>query len=318
MARAFFCALTPARGAIPRFRVESLDFDGESSITRAMLRSILIALLIILPTTALAESLTVAVSVLPQKRFVERVAGDRVNVIVVVGPGQSPATYDPSPRQMAALADADLFFSMGVPFERTWLPRITSLYPRLKPADTTAGIPRRRMASHRHGDHVHDGEPDPHLWTDPRHAAHMVRRMAEAFAVLDPAGAPIYRANAEGYLVELAALDRELRALLEPVAGGRFLVFHPSWGYFAEAYGLEQVAIETEGKAPGARSLARFIDRARAEGVKAVFVQEQFAAGSARAVAEAVDARLIQVDPLAEDYAANLRRVAVLIAEALE
>jgi len=284
-----------------------------------MFRYFLLALLIVLPATALAEALTVAaVSVLPQKRFVERVAGDRARVIVVVGQGQSPAPYDPTPRQMAALADADLFFTMGVPFERMWLPRITAVYPLLKPADTTAGIPRRRMASHRHGDHDHGGEPDPHLWTNPRHAAHMVHRIAEAFAVLDPEGAPIYRANATVYAAELAVLDRELRALLEPAAGGRFLVFHPSWGYFADAYGLEQVAIEVEGKNPGARALAGFIDRARAEKVKAVFVQSQFAAGSARAVAEAVGATLIQVDPLAEDYAANLRRVAALIAEALE
>lgn len=278
-------------------------------------RALLMAMLLILPAAALAEGLTVAVSVLPLKRFVERVAGDRARVIVLVGPGQSPATYEPTPRQMAALARVDILFPVGVPFERIWLPRIEAANPGLVVTDLSAGIKRRAMTGDHHG-HDH-GELDPHVWTNPVYAGLMVDRIVVALSELDPEGAERYQANAARYLRTLAELDSEIRTLLDPARGKCFLVFHPAWGYFAEAYGLEQVAIEAEGKSPGAKSLRAVIKGARAKGVEAVFVQEQFAASAARAVADALGAELIAVDPLAEDYAQNLRRVARAFAEAL-
>jgi zinc transport system substrate-binding protein len=279
------------------------------------MKRILLLLLLAFPIAALAEPLTVAVSILPQKRFVEKLVGEEVRVIVMVGPGQSPATYEPTPKQMAALSGAELYFSTGLPFERIWLPRIRQACDGLQVVDATRGIPRREMAGH-HG-HDHGGERDPHLWTDPRLVARSLPALAEALAAANPANADRYRAKAVAFAAELEALHQELAELLAVAEGKSFLVFHPSWGYFAEAYGLRQLPIEIEGKTPGARSLAETIDRARAEGVTAIFVQRQFAGGAARAVAEAIDARLIQVDPLAEDYCENLRGTARAFAEAL-
>ncbi len=271
--------------------------------------------LLFLSTAAIAEPITVAVSILPQKYFVEKLAGDEVRVIVVVGPGQSPATYEPTPKQMAALTGADLYLSTGLPFERIWLPRIRQACEELQVVDTTHGIPRRAMVSH-HG-HDHDGERDPHLWTDPGLVARSLPALAEALGAANPAETEHYRKRAADFTAELEALDVEIHTLLAKAAGKCFLVFHPSWGYFADAYELRQLSIEIEGKSPGARSLAATIDRARSEGVEAIFVQRQFAGGAARAVAEALNARLIQVDPLAEDYCENLRDTARAFAEAL-
>ncbi len=280
------------------------------------MKRVLMILLLLLPAAVIAEPITVAVSILPQKRFVEKLVGDEVRVLVMVGPGQSPATYEPTPKQMAALTGAALYLSTGLPFERVWLPRIRQACDGLQVVDTTRGIPRRGMASH-HG-HDHGGERDPHFWTDPGLVARSLPALAEALATANPAGAVRYRARAADFAVELEALDKEIRVLLARAAGKCFLVFHPSWGYFADAYGLRQLPIEIEGKSPGARSLAATIDRARGEGVRAIFVQRQFAGGAARAVAEALDARLIQVDPLAENYCENLRGVARAFAEALQ
>lgn len=266
----------------------------------------------------------VFVSILPQKHFVERVGGERVIVEVLVGPGRSPATYEPTPRQMARLAAADLLLTAGVPFEAVWLPRLRRAHPGLTIRDSTAGIARLAMDARHHdlapavaGKEPDGGRGDPHVWTDPRNASAMAKQIAAALADLDPAGALRYQAGAASFGQAMTALDAELREILVGLAGRRFLVFHPSWGYFAAAYGLEQVAIEVGGKEPGARALSGLIETARAEQIRAVFVQAQFSRALAERVAAEVGAAVITVDPLAEDYAANLRRVAAALAEAL-
>lgn len=289
-------------------------------------------------------TLRVFVSILPQKHFAERVGGDRVAVEVLVGPGRSPATYEPTPRQMTRLAAADLLVTSGVPFEAVWLPRLARAHPDLAIVDGAAGIARLPMNGHRHGDaeepHAggHEQHPttnagpgqdhagheptsgglaDPHVWTSPANASAMAQRIAGALAAVDPAGARQYADGAAAFAAEMTALDIELGERLAGLAGRRFLVFHPSWGYFARAYGLEQVAIEADGKEPGARALAALIASARAEGVRAVFVQAQFSRALADRVAAEIGAEVVVADPLAEDYAANLRRVASALEEAL-
>lgn len=267
-----------------------------------------------------AAPLRVVVSVLPERAFVSAVAGSLATVDVLVGPGRSPATYEPTPRQMAALADAALLLPLGVPFERAWLPRLEAAAPAMRVVDlpAAAGIERLALHGHSHGDApAPGGELDPHLWTDPRLVARLLPPLADALCAADPPHCERYRAGAAAYADTLAALDAELRAILAPVRGRRFLVFHPSWGYFAAAYGLEQVAIEHEGKEPGARALADVIDRARASGLRTIFVQRQFAAGAARAVADAIGGQVLALDPLAPDYTANLRRSARILAAAL-
>lgn len=270
---------------------------------------------------AAAATLRVVVSILPQKAIVEAVAGPHAQVDVLVGPGRNIHTYEPTPKQMAALGEADLVLPIGVPFERAWLPRLAAANPGLPVVDllAAAGIERLPMIGHAHADDdAHgEGELDPHIWTDPRLVARLLPPLVAALADADPMHAAEFAAGAERFAGELAALDAELRALFAGLEGRRFLVFHPSWGYFAAAYGLVQVAIEHEGKEPGARALAGIIEQAKAAGVRTVFVQQQSATASARAVAEAIGGRVVTLDPLAPDYLANLRRSAQAIAEAL-
>jgi len=269
-----------------------------------------------------AAPLRVVVSILPQRAIVEAVGGEFVAVDVLVGPGRNIHTYEPTSRQMTALADADLILPIGVPFELAWLPRLKAAEPALPVLDlpAAAGIARLPLIGHAHSEHgaaEPESELDPHIWTDPLLAARLLPPLAAALAEADPAHAADFAANAARFAAELAALDAEIRALFAGLEGRRFLVFHPSWGYFAAAYGLVQVAIEHEGKEPGARSLAGIIARAKAEGIRVVFVQQQSATASAQAVAEAVGGRIVALDPLAPDYVANLRRSARIIAEVL-
>jgi zinc transport system substrate-binding protein len=279
------------------------------------------------PTLAQAQPpVDVLVSILPQRFIVERVGGERVRVTVLVGPGQTPATFEPSPRQITAVGRARLYFRIGVGFEHAWLPRLRAINPRLEVLDQRDGLPLRGEPAghgHRHGDgedlpgDAHAGT-DPHVWTSPRLVNAMASQVRDTLARLDPPGRPDYDRRLATLRAELDGLDREVRSILEPVQGRRFLVFHPTWGYFADEYGLEQVAIEHEGKEPGARRLGALIDDARARGIRAVFVQRQYSATAAQTVARAIGARVVELDPLSDDYVANTRRVAQAFRDALE
>jgi len=265
--------------------------------------------LLLFTAPALAEGLPVFVSVLPQKYLAERVAGERVAVSVMVGPGQSPATYEPTPRQMARLAAARIYFRIGVPFEGVWVDRLAAANPSMKIIDTGQGI----------GAGGQDGraDEDPHVWTSPLTALHIARTMKDALAAADPEHRAEFESGFNRLAADLQGLDREIRELLGGLEKRKFMVFHPSWGHFADAYGLEQVAIERGGREPGARRLADLIDMARREGIRVIFVQEQFSRRNAEAVARAVGGRVVPVDPLAEDYIDNLRSTAEQFAEAM-
>jgi len=256
------------------------------------------------------------VSILPLKYFVERLAGPRARVRVLVGPGRSPATYEPTPRQMAELSGARLLFRIGVPFEEAWIPRIARMNPGLRIVDLRKGLPLRPESPAGHGRQGRS-RMDPHVWTNPKHVRTMARTIRDALAGVAPADAGVFDGRLAAFLADLDALDREIRETLRGIRRRRFFVFHPAWAYLAEAYGLEQVAIQEGGREPGARTLGDMIEAARRAGVRRLFVQPQFDRRPAEAVAAAVGASVVPLDPLAEDYPENMRRVARALKEAL-
>jgi zinc transport system substrate-binding protein len=263
-----------------------------------------------------APPIDIFVSILPVKHFVERVGGERVVVSVMVEPGRSPATYEPTPQQLTRLAGTELYFRIGVAFEDVWMDRISAANPEMRIIALHDGIALREV-DRIDGDGARTGHKDPHVWTDPRLVEHMAMRIYEALAAQDAAHRGFYEANYGRFAADLQALDRDIRDRLLGLEGSSFMVFHPSWGYFADAYNLRQIPIESGGKEPGARSLQRVIELGQREHVKVIFVQEQFSTRMAETVARALAARVVKVDPLAEDYSSNLRHVANVFAEAL-
>ena len=283
-----------------------------------LVRPFLLSLLFLCSFPALpsdAGKLPVFVSILPQKYFVERIGGEHVRVSVMVGPGQSPATYEPRPRQMAELVSARLFYRIGVAFEEVWMERISAANPGMELLDARDGLILREMepAGGHHHDHDHPrqakGHPDPHIWLSPVMVRAMAARLQDTLIRLDPSNQASYRANYQAFADDLEALTRETRNRLADLKQRSFMVFHPSWGYFADEFDLKQMPIESEGKEPGASTLVRLIEQARAEHISVIFVQQQFSQAPARGLAAAVGARLVAIDPLAEDYLDNLRRV---------
>jgi len=304
----------------------------------------LLLLLLLVPTVGLAEPLRVFASVVPIQTFVQRIGGEHVDARAMVRPGFNPHTYDPTPQQISALAGAALYVRTGVPFEKAWMERIRSANTKMLVLDARDGIDLHEMAAHTHDEPGHDAEhheasghddahdtkqphddrdehdheQDPHVWVSPPLVKHMVGRIRDQLAELDPAHAADFERNHDAFVAELDALDAELHALLDPLPNRKFMVFHPAWGYFADSYGLTQVSIEREGKEPGARGLAALIDQAKQEKIKVVFVQPQFDKRQARQVAQAIDGVVVSVDPLATDYIDNLRKVGRQFAQALE
>ena len=158
---------------------------------------------------------------------------------------------------------------------------------------------------------------DPHLWVVPRHVDHMAVQVEAALERVLPDEQDALRRNLSEFRARVAALDRAIEQLLGDAEGAQFFVFHPAWGYFAEEYGLRQVAVEHEHKEPDPYQLKQLIERAKEAQVRVIFVQPQFDPTSARMVAEETGARVETLDPLAEDWEANLRRAARALAQGL-
>ncbi len=266
-----------------------------------------------------ADKLPVFVSIAPQAFLAERLGGAALEVDVLVGPGQDLHTFEPTPKQMAKLARARLYFTIGVPFEDQMVRRIASTHPRLVLVDSIAGIERRAIEDqHQHAGHDHaDAAPDPHVWLNPRLTAAIARNMAQALILHDPEAAASYRANLARLEADLAALDARIGELLAPLRGQDIFVYHPAFGYLTEAYGLHQVPVEMGGREPSARELTRLIERARHKDIRVLFVQPQFSRRSAEAIARAIDGAVVAIDPLARDYLANLEQLARTIHDAL-
>ncbi|RJP25416.1 MAG: ABC transporter substrate-binding protein [Candidatus Omnitrophota bacterium] len=265
------------------------------------------------------------VSILPQAYFVEQVGGEFVEVSVMVGPGQNPHTFEPTPKQMVALSRAQVYFRIGVPFETVWMDRLARVNPAMRIVDLQKGIPLLAMKEHHHEGEEHHAEhhdehetQDPHIWLNPKLVKILAHSICDTLQAIDPDHANHFHVNLDTFLGELDALDQEIAALFEPMCKRQFLVFHPAWGYFADAYDLEQIPVELEGKEPTARQLTELIEFIKKEGIQVIFVQQQFSRALASKIAGAIDGKVITVDPLAKDYFENLRNVARQFAEALK
>jgi zinc transport system substrate-binding protein len=261
------------------------------------------------------DKISVFVSILPQKYFVQKVGGDLVDVSVMVRSGTDAHSFEPKPQQMIALSKAKIYFAIGIEFEQVWLKRFLTANPRLMIIMTDSGINKISMSGYYSNPHenkpVHDNDNlDPHIWLSPPLVMIQAHNIRDGLISADPENAHIYKANCDRFVDEIKGLDADLKRVLGDGQDLRFMVFHPSWGYFAQAYRLKQVPVESEGKAPKPAELHHLIQYAREHEIKVIFVQPQFSTSSAAVIAKAIDGQIAFVDPLAENWAENLREVA--------
>jgi zinc transport system substrate-binding protein len=255
---------------------------------------------------ARGEKMLVTVSILPYADFVKKIGRDRVDVSVMIPPGASPATYEPTPRQMAELEHTRIYVKVGapLPFEQAWLKKILSPRKDILVVDGSKGITIK--------------ENDPHIWLSPRLAKQQVRNICQGLIKVDPGHKSFYENNRDGFLSELDELDGWIRKELSGLEGRRFMIFHPSFAYFADEYGLEQVPIEIEGKDLSPRDLARFIEDAKEKNIRVIFASPQFSSKSAQVIAESIGGKVVFIDPLAGDYISNLKEVTKSLKQGME
>jgi zinc transport system substrate-binding protein len=305
----------------------------------AVVPSLIVVLWVGLPVKAADSSggkISAFVSILPIAYFVERVGGSNVEVSVLVGPGQDPHTFEPTPRLMAKLANARVLFKIGFPFEETIIKKIGSTFKKVEVVDLQQGIKLRSMteeevkaekAEHEHG-HGHReaeqherrheaGDFDQHTWLDPQLAKIQARTIADTLIRIDPSRKDQYEKNLQDFLNDLDAIHEQLAKALASVKGKSFFVFHPAYGYFGDAYGLKQIPVQIEGKEPTARQLVRLIELAKEDEVKVIFATPQFPKKSAEALAQAIGGAVVPLDDLAPDYLKNLREMASELDSAL-
>lgn len=252
----------------------------------------------------------IAVTIVPEKTFVEAVCGDLAEVITLVPPGNSPGNYEPTPQEMEKFSQAAVYFTIGVPTEEA------NIIPN---AGAVKIVSLQEAAKAVYSERVFEsGGRDPHIWLSPKRVEVMVDTIAAEMSELDPQNQAVYEKNAKDYIAKLQDLDQEITAALAPVQNKKFIVYHPAFGYLADDYGLEMVALEEEGKEATAQQLQTIIDLAKTENIKVIFYQEEIDSSQSQAFADELGGKTIQLAPLAANYIENLQKMAKTMAEVMK
>ena len=254
---------------------------------------------------------TIYVSIAPLRSLVEAITEQDFPVEVLVPAGASPENFELTPKQYIALNEAQWIFSTGlITFETTLLHKLPE---GARIIDLSRGIePIAGTCSHHHHGHAHAHGVDPHTWTSPRALQLMSRTIYEAIHNEHPDSVR-YTQNFNRLQERLEALDRAIEEQITASGVEQFIVYHPALTYYARDYGLRQISIEEEGKEPSAKRLAELIRTARAEGIRTVLVQRQFPRSSVEAVADDMEAEVVEFDPLAENVIENIAHITDLI-----
>ncbi|MCL2764330.1 MAG: zinc ABC transporter substrate-binding protein [Treponema sp.] len=258
------------------------------------------------------DGILIAVSIPPQEWFVSQIAGDKASVLILVPPGQNPHNYEPTPRQIQSLANASAWILSGTEFEIALRPKIEALFPDLLIIDGTEGVNFRMLLDHEHHDCDHDHsslEIDRHTWLGRMPSIILANRIMQTLYHLDRSNENYYLERMVNTVQDIQDVFNELEIILAPLKGRSVFVYHPSFGYFLDEFGIEQEAVETGGKEPTPRELNNLISKITSEQPAAIFVQTQFPVNAARTIAGAVGADVIELDPLAQNWLENIRYI---------
>ena len=253
-----------------------------------------------------AQNNTITVTILPQKYFVEQIAGTTFTVNVMLPPGASPDDYEPTPRQVQELNKSFVYFYVGhLGFEKSWMKKFYETATEVDYVSCSNGIDLL-VSEHEHSTeadgHLHKHGTDPHIWTSPENVKTISRNIFNTLTANFPEKTDEFRANLNAFIGKIDSLDFYIRATFDDTLKTDFMIFHPALGYYADDYHLRQHSIEYEGKSPSTAHMKRMVDLARERGINTIFVQTQFETTKAEAIAKEINAEMVVVDPLAEDW----------------
>lgn len=277
----------------------------------------LLLLLLILLTSCNGQSgkgekeRIITVTIEPQRYFVESIAGNKFKVITLVPKGSSPETYDPTPRQLVALSKSEAYMRIGqIGFEVAWMEKIRENAPHLRIFDNSTGIELISTGEYAHGDHVHAGGVDPHIWNSVLNTRIIARNICQALCELDKPNEEYYIERYNKFSQELCEISEQIAELLSEGSDHAFLIFHPALTYFAHDYGLRQYAIEEGGKEPSPAHLKRIIEICEEEKIRIIFIQPEFDRRNAEVIAKQTGIRIIPINPLSYNWKQEMMHIA--------
>jgi len=265
--------------------------------------------LLLFTYTALYAKLNIIASILPEQAFIQAIGGDKVHVTLMVKPGNSPHTYEPKPSQMKDIAKADLYLSMGVEFERVWLPKFADQNPKMQIIDISKGIEKHPISGA-----VSDKTEnlDPHIWTSPANVKQLAKHILDTLIRVDDSNSAYYQKNHDTFIQTIKETDQKLHQILDPIPSQkrRFIVFHPSWGYFAKQYDLIQIPIEIDGRSPKPRAVQKLITQARELKIQTILTSPEFSDAVAKQIANELKIKVLKISPMDPKWSKNLLKLA--------
>ncbi len=247
---------------------------------------------------------TIAVSIVPEENFVEKIVGDKFNIITLIPPGSSPSSHQPSPKQLQELSNADLYFTIGVETEKANILPMISEYKNLKIIDIANEVDSIYPARYFDNNKL---SRDPHIWLSPKRAIEIVKIMEKELINQYPEYKDIFYTNSENYISELNILDSLIKEKVNSLENKDFIIYHPSYGYFADDYNLNMIEIEVEGKNASIDKLNEIIKYAKENNLKAIYYQAEMSSKQAKIIASEIDIATIKLEPLGKNYIESLK-----------
>lgn len=262
---------------------------------------------------------TVAVSIFPLYDVTRRIAGDRLDVVLVLPPGRSEHGYDPSPKEIARISRATLGIAVGLDMDG-WVEnimrtaggsakvvrvgeKVSTLPIDVEPLDDVAPGGEPHDDHDGHADHEHEhvrGAPDPHVWLDPERMQQIVDVIADELTAIDPEGKETFANAAQAVKASIAKVDAAIAERSKRWTKRTIVTFHGSMAYFAKRYGIRIAAVvePIAGKEPTAPYLAEVIEAIERNHAAALFTEPQLDRAPGKTIAREAGIPLGELDPI--------------------
>ena len=265
--------------------------------------------------------LSIYATIPPIANLIKKIGGDFVDVKVLINSGQDPHLFQPTPSQMVKLNKSTDYFTIGMAIEKRLSSKLTN-FTSISFFDITTGINKRGLGSTScHHEHDSDDEcsskNDPHLWLGNSQLIGLVDNIQAQLSVRDPVNSVTFEENSKALKIEVNLIHQQIKSMLAPFKGRSIMVFHPSFGYFTDTYGLIQMAIEFEGKTPTPKQFTHLVRQSQENGIKVLFIQPQFNQATGVAIAKSVGAKIVTLDSLSADINSNLIEIAKKIKDSM-
>jgi zinc transport system substrate-binding protein len=246
------------------------------------------------------------------------IAGDKANITVMVKPGSSPHTYEPKPSQMKDITKADIYFSIDVEFEKSWLPKFKNQNINMIIVNMAKNITKSSISKHAHKK-AKTESLDPHIWTSTSKVKQIAKNILISLIEVDQKNKLFYTNNYNTFIQHIENTNSKIKNILKNTKdNSSFMVFHPAWQYFANEFNLKQLAIEIDGKSPKPRELINILKEAKEAKIKAIFTAPEFSTKTANILAKQLNIKVIVVSPLNPQWSKNLINLANAIANTNE